>query len=83
MKFIYKSKWNLDFHRHSKIEMIDGEEYVITDITKRDLLGWKVMSGIMYNESQDKAKYALAISPREYEQLTSLISIPETRKSRK
>ena len=74
MTFVYNSEWNLDFYKERNIKMIDGEEYILSDITKQDYKGWKVISGKM-QKTGDKgsAKYALAISPKEYKQLKKLI----------
>ncbi len=68
-KFIYNSEWNLDFYKERDIKMIDGEEYELSDITKQDYKGWKVIGGKMHKDGEGDARYALATSPREYSQL--------------
>jgi hypothetical protein len=70
-KFIYNSDWNLDFFNERDIKMINGEEYELSDVTKEDYKGWKIIGGKM-KEEEVVMQYAIAISPREYSQLNNL-----------
>ena len=75
MKFVYNSDWNLDILKDYNKKMIDGEEYVLSDVKSQNYKGWKILCGKMYEiETKGSAKYALAISPGEYKKLMKRIS---------